>query len=76
VGVRGGLRSPKPNQVRAGECETAAAINDRRSVRQTNNTKLYEGEDVDVDVGVGVDVDIDETRIGRDSDRGRRAIRS
>jgi hypothetical protein len=51
---------------------TAAAINDRRSIRQMNNTKLYEGEDVDV----GVDVDIDETRVGRDSDRGRRAIRS
>ncbi len=50
------------------------AINDRRSIRQTNNTELYEGEDVDVGVGVGVDVD--ETRVGRDSDRGRRAIRS
>jgi hypothetical protein len=74
VGVRGGLRSPKPNQVRAGEREMAATINDRISIRQTNNAELYEGEDVDVGVGVGVDVD--ETMVGRDSDRWRRAIRS
>jgi hypothetical protein len=74
VGVRGGLRSPKPNQVRAGECETAATINDRISIQKTNNAELYEGEDVDVGVGIGVDVD--ETMVGRDSDRWRRVIRS
>ncbi len=72
MGVRGGLRSPKPNQVRVGEREMAAAINDRRSIQQMNNTKLYKDEDVDVSVGA----DVDETRVRRDSDRGRRAIQS
>jgi hypothetical protein len=57
-----------------GERETAATINDKRSIQQTNNAELYEGEDVDVGVGVGIDVD--ETMAGRDSDRWRRAIRS
>jgi hypothetical protein len=37
------------------------AINERRSIQQTKNAELYEGEDIDVGVGVGVDVD--ETRV-------------
>jgi hypothetical protein len=37
------------------------AINERRSIQQTKNVELYEGEDIDV--GVGVSVDVDETRV-------------